>query len=60
MLMNNNKRTKPSNMEGQVDWSRVNWEEELRGLNEEEKEEKREIIKIMIENNKKYWKHRKQ
>ena len=53
MLTNNNEGTKPGNMRGQVYCSRVNWEEELRGLNKEEKEEKREMIKIIVENNKK-------
>ena len=53
MLTNNNEGTKLGNMRGQVYCSRVNWEEELRGLNKEEKEEKREMIEIIVENNKK-------
>jgi len=50
---------KPSNMEGLVNWSRVNWKEELSGLSKEKKEGKREIIKIIVENNKKLLKMQK-
>ena len=46
-------------MEGLVNWSRVNWKEELSGLSKEKKEGKREIIKIIVENNKKLLKMQK-
>ena len=49
MSITSNKRIN-NNMEGLVDWSRVNWEEEMRELSKEEKKEK---IKIITEDGKK-------
>ena len=34
-----------------IDWSRVNIEEELRGLSDEKKVERMELVKIIMENN---------
>jgi len=34
-----------------IDWSRVNMEEELKGLSDEEKVERVELVKIIMENN---------
>ena len=34
-----------------IDWSRMNMEEELRGLSDEKKVERMELVKIIIENN---------
>jgi len=34
-----------------IDWSRVNMEEELRGLSDEKKVERMRLVKIIMENN---------
>jgi len=34
-----------------IDWSRMNMEEELRGLSDEKKVERMELVKIIMENN---------
>jgi len=44
----------------EIDWSRVNIEEELRGLSDEKKVERMGLVKIIMENNIKCWKCRKQ
>ena len=35
----------------EIDWSRVNMEEELRGLSDEKKVERMGLVKIIMENN---------
>ena len=35
----------------EIDWSKVNMEEELRGLNNEKKVERMGLVKIIMENN---------
>ena len=53
LLMINNKRI-DSNMElAGIDWSKIDWEKELRGLNEEQKEKRLRQIAIIKEMQKK-------
>ena len=49
MLTISNKRIDMETTE--IDWSRVNIEEELRGLSDEKKVERMELVKIIMENN---------